>query len=55
MKMLSVRPCPSCGAFKLVKLCRIHFMVKRYGTTIRSVRNEDTGRDQEGAGNLHSI
>ena len=30
MKMLSVRPCPSCGAFKRVKLCRIHFAVKRY-------------------------
>ena len=30
MKMLSVRPCPSCGAFKQMKLCRIHFAVKRY-------------------------
>lgn len=33
MKMLSVRPCPSCGAFKQVKLCRIHFAVKRYDIT----------------------
>lgn len=30
MKMLSVKPCPSCGALKQVKLCRIHFAVKRY-------------------------
>ena len=31
MKMLSVRPCPSCGDFKRIKLYRKHFAVKRYG------------------------